>query len=181
MRTIETTLYQFDELDDTAKEKAREWFRDSERADDTDQWNWQEASKSRKAFLDEFNAEYYQRYCGSGCVRIDQDAHWHGSIGDLSYVRLWKYLNTNHAECISKIGHCQFTGVCWDEFLLDGIAAFIRKPYRIDFESLLYSCCEDLRIAVEKEFEYQNSDEAIDDSIRVNEYEFTSQGEIANV
>jgi hypothetical protein len=178
MRTIETTLYQFDELDESAKDRARENFRESGYLDDIDQWNWNEAAESRKAFLDEFNAEFRHGRCGSECVRIDQDAHWHGKIGDLSYVRLWKYLSANHAECISKIGNCQFTGVCWDECLLDGIAEFMRKPYRTDFESLLYSCCEDLRIAVEREREYQCSDAAIDDSIRANEYEFTNQGEI---
>lgn len=75
--------------------------------------------------------------------------------------------------------NCQFTGVCWDECLLDGIAEFMRKPYKTDFESLLYSCCEDLRIAVENEIDYQNSDEQIAESIIANEYEFNDQGEIA--
>lgn len=179
MRTIETALYQFDELSDTAKKRARENFRRSGYLDDTDQWNWQDASASRKAFLDEFNAEFRQGLCGSECVRIDQDAHWHGSVGDLSYVRLWKYLNANHSDCISKIGDCQFTGITWDECLLDGIAEFMRKPYKTDFESLLYSCCEDLRIAVGRENDYQNSDEAIDESIRANDYEFSKDGSIA--
>lgn len=178
MRTIETTLYQFDELDESAKDRARENFRSSGRLDDIDQWNWQDASASRKAFLDEFNAEFRQGRYGSECVRIPVDS-WSNPMGDLEYVRLWKYLNANHAGCISKIGHCQFTGVCWDEDLLDGIAEFMHKPYRTDFESLLYSCCEDLRIAVEREIEYQNSDEAIDESIRANEYEFNQDGSIA--
>ena len=179
MRTIETTLYQFDELSDSAKNRARENFRRSGYLDDTAQWNGQEASASRETFLDEFNAEFRQGLCGSECVRIDEDAHRHGGIGDLEYVRLWKYLNANHADCISKIGHCQFTGITWDESLLDGIAEFMRKPYRIDFESLLYSCCEDLRIAVERENDCQNSDESIDESILANEYEFTENGDIA--
>jgi len=178
MRTIETILYTFDELDDTAKENARANFRNSGYLDDTDQWNWKEASESREAFLDEFRAEFRQGSCGSECVRIPIHS-WSNPIGDLEYVRLWKYLNANHAECISKIGHCQFTGVTWDECLLDGIAEFMKKPYRTDFESLLYSCCEDLRIAVERDIEYQNSDEAIDESIRANKYEFTKNGDLA--
>ena len=32
MKTIETTVYTFDELDDHAKEKAREWYRDGAQA-----------------------------------------------------------------------------------------------------------------------------------------------------
>lgn len=173
MRTIETTLYTLGELDDTAKDRARENFRQSGYLDDTDQWNWQEASESRKAFLDEFNAEFVTSRYNSGRVHMSPKA-----VGDMEYVRLWKYLSANHAECISKIGDCQFTGVTWDESLLDGIAEFMRKPYRTDFESLLYSCCEDLRIAVEREQEHQCSDAAIDESIRANGYEFTNQGEI---
>lgn len=180
MRTIETTLYRFDELSDSAKDRARENFRRSGYLDDIDQWNWQEASASRKAFLDEFRADLRSGHYQSESVHVSPKYDQvDGAIGEISYVRLWKYLQANHADCISKIGHCQFTGVCWDENLLDGIAEFMRKPYRTDFESLLYSCCEDLRNAVENESEYQYSDEAIDESIRANEYEFTNQGEIA--
>ena len=179
MRTIETTVYTFAELSEDAKEQARDNFRQSSYLDDICRWNWQEASQSRDLFLREFSAELRYGSCQSESVRVSPH-YWQadGALGDLSYVRLWKYINANHADCISKIGHCQFTGVCWDEVLLDGIAEFMRKPYKIDFKSLLYLCCEDLRIAVEAECEYQNSDEAIDESIECNGYEFTQDGEI---
>lgn len=176
MRTIETTVYTFAELSDEAKERAREWYRSCL---DQDPYLYQEAMESRKLFLDEFNAEFQcENWYRKDRVHFDNGCHWYNSIGELSYVRLWKYLNANHSDCISKIGHCQFTGVCWDEVLLDGIAEFMRKPYKTDFESLLYSCCEDLRIAVEAEYEYQNSDEQIDESIECNGYEFNDQGEL---
>lgn len=180
MRTIETTLYTYPELTPEAQERARDNFRRSGYLDDIDQWNWQEASKSRELFLREFSAEL--RHGAYGSDRVYVSAHYwqsSGDIGDLSYVRLWKYLHANHADCISKIGRCQFTGVTWDECLLDGIAEFMRRPYKTDFESLLESCCEDLRIAVESEIEYQNSDEQIAESILANEHEFTDQGDIA--
>lgn len=178
MRTISTTLYHYNELSPEAQERARDNFR----------WNcmdphfgdlWYESNESRKLFLDEFNAEFMRGSYGSENVHINRAYNWYGNeISELSYVRLWKYLHANHADCISKIGHCQFTGICWDETLLDGIAEFMRKPYSTDFESLLYSCCEDLRIAVENEIDYQNSDEQIIESIIANGYEFTCQGEI---
>ena len=174
MRTIETTLYTFAELDDDAKDRAREWYRS---CSDDDQWIWQDAEKSRAAFLREFNAEFIRGNQHS--IRVDGGYANEDDISELSFVRLWKYLNANHADCISKIGHCQFTGVTWDESLLDGIAEFMLRPYRADFESLLYSCCEDLRIAVENEIDYQNSDEAVDEAITCNQYEFTDQGELA--
>lgn len=175
MRTIETTLYKFSELDEDAKDRAREWYRSC--ADD-DQWIWQEAVDSRRLFLREFNAELRHGRYNSESVHIPIDS-WSNPIGKLSFVRLWKYLNANHADCISKIGDCQFTGVCYDESLLDGIAEFMLRPYRTDFESLLYSCCEDLRIAAEQEIEYRNSNEAVDESITCNQYEFTEEGDRA--
>lgn len=175
MRTIETALYHYNELTPESQERARDNFR----------WNcmdphfgdlWYESNESRKLFLAEFNAEFRSRNQYS--IRVNGGYAMESDISELSYVRLWKYLNANHSDCISKIGNCQFTGVCWDECLLDGIAEFMRKPYSTDFESLLYSCCEDLRTAVENEIDYQNSDEAIAESIIANEYEFTYQGEI---
>lgn len=180
MRTIETTLYHYNELTPEAQERARDNFRRSGYLGYIDQWNWQEASKSRELFLREFSAEL--RHGAYGSDRVYVSAHYwqsSGDIGELSYVRLWKYINTNHADCISKIGNCQFTGVCWDENLLDGIAEFMNKPYKTDFESLLNGCVESLRIAVEREIEYQNSDECIAESLEANEYEFTEEGSIA--
>lgn len=173
MRTIETTLYHYNELTPEAQERAREWYRECQ---DQDGYLWRESRESLDQFLSEFNAEFRNRNQYS--IRVNGGYARESDISDLSYVRLWKYLNANHADCISKIGHCQFTGMCWDEVLLDGIAEFMRKPYETDFEGLLYSCCEDLRIAVENEIDYQNSDEAIEESILANEYEFNDQGEI---
>lgn len=177
MRTIQTTLYHYNELSPDAQERARNWFRN---CNDQDCYLWRESRESRDLFLREFSAELRRGAYGS--ERVYVSAHYwqsSGDIGELSYVRLWKYIQANHADCISKIGDCQFSGVCWDECLLDGIAEFMRKPYKTDFESLLYSCCEDLRIAVEAEIDYQNSDDAIAESIIANEFEFTYQGEIA--
>lgn len=174
MRTIETTLYHYNELTPESQERARDWFRN---CDDQDGYLWRETRESRDQFLSEFNAEFRNRNQYS--IRVNGGYAMESDISELSYVRLWKYIQANHSDCISKIGNCQFTGVTWDETLLDGIAEFMRKPYKTDFESLLYSCCEDLRIAVENEIDYQNSDEAIAESIIANEYEFTYQGGIA--
>jgi hypothetical protein len=184
MRTITQNVYTFSELDDDAKDRARSWCRD-QCMDYTFGDLWYEATQSRDLFLREFNAEFNHGRYNSESVVIPDSYNDYGyrihnnRIGELSYIRLYKYLVNNHSDCISKIGDCQFTGMCYDEYLLDDIAEFIRKPYRTDFESLLYSCCENLRIAVEAEIEYQNSDEAIDEAITCNEYEFTLEGDRA--
>lgn len=89
MRTIETTLYQYNELTPEAQERARDNFRRSGYLDDIDQWNWQEASKSRELFLREFNAEFQrENWYRKDRVHFDNGCNWYNSIGELSYVRL---------------------------------------------------------------------------------------------
>ena len=46
---------------------------------------------------------------------------------------------------------------------------------KLDQEFLL-SLCEDYRIMFNKEIEYQESNEYVDENIRINEYEFTKEG-----
>jgi len=54
-----------------------------------------------------------------------------------------------------------------DRNTIDTVAYWIEQ-----FANWIYS-------RIESEYEYQNSDEAIAESIITNEYEFTNQGEIA--
>lgn len=71
---------------------------------------------------------------------------------------------------------CPFTGVCYDESLLDPFKAFITLPDARTFEDLLQEAMESLRIDLESEDEYRNSDEAIEEDIEANDYEFTEDG-----
>jgi hypothetical protein len=72
---------------------------------------------------------------------------------------------------------CPFTGVCYDEDLLDPFKEFIKNPDGRTFEDLLQEAMESLRISLEREDEYQNSDEAIKE--RLSEEEFTEDGNLA--
>ena len=45
-------------------------------------------------------------------------------------------------------------------------------------KEFLRSLCEDYRIILQKEYEYLTSEEAIIETIEVNEYEFTEEGEL---
>ena len=45
-------------------------------------------------------------------------------------------------------------------------------------EEFLKSLCEDYRRMLRDEYEYQTSDEAIAETLRINEYDFTEDGEI---
>jgi len=75
---------------------------------------------------------------------------------------------------------CILTGVCYDNNLLNPIYEYLNKPNdRVTFETLLNDCIYSLCHAVTSEIEYENSDEAIKETIRINDYDFTEDGEIA--
>lgn len=90
------------------------------------------------------------------------------------YWNIYEGLNKDHC--------CEFTGVCWDESLLQPMYEFIEWKLRpdynkdMDFETLVNDCFESLRKSLENEDEYRNSDEAIIEAIRNNDYEFLEDG-----
>ena len=96
-------------------------------------------------------------------------------ISELSGVRLWKYLQKNYPVDLS--GNCPFTGIVWDETLLDGIREFMKKPDSRDFSDLLSDCSDKLLSAIHSEGEYIYSDEGLKDLLEANQYEFTESGE----
>lgn len=177
MRTIELSIdvFQFAELDEDGKESAREWWRNLESSYGFYDL-WYEAIESRKAFLAYFDAELHTGHYQSERVQAGGLGSYMLEIGELHGPRLWKYIVNNYTVDLS--GNCPFTGVCWDEVLLDGIRKFLKSPDNTELNELLYSCCETLRIAVESEIEYRLSDEAVEESIECNEYEFRADGSI---
>jgi hypothetical protein len=74
---------------------------------------------------------------------------------------------------------CPFTGVCYDEDLLQPFKEFIKNPDGRTFEDLLTEAVESLRKSLENEDEYRNSDEAITEDIEANGHEFLEDGELA--
>jgi hypothetical protein len=74
---------------------------------------------------------------------------------------------------------CPFTGVCYDEDLLQPFKDFIKNPDKRTFEDLLTEAVNSLRKSLENEDEYRNSDEAITEDIEANGHEFLEDGELA--
>jgi hypothetical protein len=112
-------------------------------------------------------------------------------ISELSYNRLRTYLVNNYSTCKGKntklheyvyrdqyIGNCPFTGVCYDETLLDEIRNFIKKPDDRDFNALINDCFYALLHALHADGEYIYSDEGITELCQANEYEFNADGSI---
>ena len=180
---MQKTVYQFDELTDAAKEKAREWFRNAS-ADDN--W-WSESvidDAKRIGALVGFEVDevYWQ---GDG-------ACWTGSV---TY-------STGCATAVAREcpqdAEIQRIARAWADLqrrnfyqIRGGVSANYRymrtsvDAYRADYASvvdedyinqIVSDFADWIYRSLEKEYDYQMSDECVDESIRANEYEFDEDG-----
>lgn len=155
METIELTLYRFDELGDKAKERARNWYRDGLEYP----W-WGDVRKSLEDFSGYFGARIVDYSLGGGSGRdyIFTDAKNHNFRG----LKL-----------------SQFSRFCHDGWWLDAIlweefyAQFKRTgDAKYAFEQALNEAI----CAIQRDIDYQFSDECIDEMLMVNDYQFTEDG-----
>lgn len=191
-RVMTTEVFYFDQLSDSAKEKARDWWRQLEAQDPS--WH-----KENKESLDEFckwfpiNARSWEYDQVSGSIiwsmRGGEESH------DLTGVRLVAYIQNHYARILytpkvyekggkqrrSRIlmeqSACPFTGYCMDESLLDPIREFLRKPdMTINWKQLLGSCLEAWVTDCSEDAAYSMGDENVGQNIISNEYEFDEGG-----
>ena len=81
---------------------------------------------------------------------------------------------------------CTLTGDCYDDSILRPIYDIInnysdRKHSHITFDAIMKDCIQTLRLDLEREDEYINSDEGIKELIENNEYTFTEEGTLETV
>ena len=191
MRVIEKTVFLFDELTDAAQEKAREWFRTAS-AHDT--W-WSESvidDAKRIGTLIGFDADeiYWRGFWSQG-----DGACWTGSV---SYA----------AGCAAAVARecpqdaeIQRIARAWQDLqrrnfyqIRGGVSANDRymrtsvDAYRADDRDvtdegdagqIVSDFADWVYRSLEKEYDYQMSDECVDEAIRANEYEFDEDGEPA--
>ncbi len=100
-------------------------------------------------------------------------------------IRLWKYIENNFSTYRCKhtgktertlAGDCPFTGMVYDESLLDPMREFMAKPDDRDWQTLIDDCIHSLTKALHCDGEYDNSDEGLRESCEANEYEFDASG-----
>lgn len=184
-RVIETTVYSFDELSDSAKESARDNFRN-----DGDLWGWQsEWWNSAEAF----SKIAPIRITSADIDRAQVDIEWTGpdyalrydhsdEIAELSGLRAWKWLQNNNWfkwAANEKQGACTLTGYCGDCSFADTFAQYEKNPLSVpDLKQVFYESAQSWVFDARKDCEYAYSDEAIDQMIECNEYEFTESGEL---
>ena len=156
--TITRELYQFEELEDDAKESARNWYREG--MFDFEWWQdiYYDATQIGLEItsFDDYKAE--GKLIKTGAVVCSDIMKNHGK-GFITYklAKMYLPLFEKWAEDENE-GEYQ-TEQTEDEFL----------------SSLL----EDYRITLNKEYEHMCSDEYIDENIIMNDHEFTKDGKHA--
>lgn len=155
MRTIEQTIYTFEELNDEAKENAREWWRSNGELF----WN-DEAKDSIQTFCDHFGAHLKSWNIGP-FAPIDYNCEYFNSHFRGMKLKDFKRDNMPTGYCLD----CSLWMTFYDEFKRTGSA-------KAAFDAALYQGFKDWRSDMESQFE----NDYIDDHLIANGYEFTESG-----
>ena len=160
MEVIEIEVYTFEELESEAKEKARAWYRDGL------EYPWfSESIDSIRAFCKHFGVNLMDWEIGGGSGRdfIKTDA----TNSNFRGVRL-----ADIDREAMPTGYCLDSDLWYefhDQFKRTGDA-----KYSFD-QALEAAIC-----AINRDIDYQFSDEAVDESLIANEYRFTNEGKFFN-
>ena len=160
MRTITTTLYHFDELPtEKAKENARSWWRDSS---DNDYTFTTEAVASVDAFVEYFGVRLCDYRFRSN---IDETGVVLSGVDADSFVGIDTYITDRNYIPTGYYLDCELWQTFYDEVREHGdpLLAFNR--------AILAA-----RKAITEDVAYHESDEYIDETLTINEYEFTENG-----
>jgi len=154
MEVVELQIFQFNELDEKAKDKAREWYRQ-----DIEYPWFDEAKDSLKAFCDHFRVTVKDWSLGDnqGYVKTDaEQSHFRGiKLSD----------QDRDAMPTGFTFDCDLFMNFYDEFKRTGDA-------KGAFDTAIFKFV----IAVRNDVESYYSDESADETIMANEWTFTEQG-----
>lgn len=201
MRTIEIQLYKFEELSEEAQQNAvSKWRNDTEISFSLD-----EIQQSLTRFAEEFNVNIRDYSLGYNSNIDARLGHIDEGILEVKGTRLLAYLHNNYSHVLyERKGYgnyekrpngkydykrrsrikiintcCPFTGVCFDEDILEPIRKFIAKPNKYTtLENILRECVSSCEQSADRVVEYENSFEYIKDTIQANEYDFTAEGDM---
>lgn len=160
MKTIETTVYEFDELSDKAKETARDWWRDGRLYD-----NWWEHIYEDAATI------------GLTITEFDLD-RYRAAKGKFnnSLAHVFDLITLHHGTDTETYKTAETYKALYDAIPVDEDGEKDSDHVEEVEEDFLQSLLEDYSIRLDKEYEYLMSDDYIDETIRINEYTFTIDG-----
>ena len=155
MRIVEEKIYLFHELDESAKETAREWYRDG-----MEYFWWDDGLDSIKKFCKHFNVGIKNYEVGAFCNS------WMTTTAEGQHFRGLK-LKDHDPDKMQQGYYLDFD--LWREFY--EVWKDSGDPLKA-FNNAIDSAIDSIR----KYWEYQYSDESVDENITINEYEFTEDG-----
>lgn len=166
MKTKTINIYSFDELSDDAKETARNWYRDG--ALDYDWWEFVYEDAERVGL----------KITG---FDLDRRRHAEGKFTDAPEDVAGSILKEHGDTCETYKTAAQFIAdrASLIADLEDGTEVEDTEAYEDLKEEFLKSLLEDYSIILQNEYEYQLSDECVDETIRANDYEFLESGKRA--
>jgi hypothetical protein len=203
-RTVEIELYQFDELSDDAKDVARNWYRSYIETDEiSDHDDWQAVAEILGI---QFSTQAVKLYGGG--TRHDPVIYWElnpasaAFRGRYSYAkgapkRIRAYAPEDTAlhgiadalQLAQRKAFYRLTADCTTDGrggTSQGVQVFRLSSYDypeyIDhdgIEEALRDFAHWIARQVDAQWDYLNSSENVDECIRINEYEFTDDGERA--
>ena len=156
MRTIQTSVFTYDELSEEAKARARDWFREASAGD----WAWSDESRqSIETFCDRFGLDLktWEVDAWSYDFTVKIENHHVRGLKLRDFDR--EHMPTGY--CLD----CALWATFFDEFKRTGDA-----KHAID--AALHAGFKEWR----DDLQFQQSDEGVEETIEANEYEFTEEG-----
>lgn len=158
MKIIHTIVYPLSQLSDSAKEKAREWYRSGI------DYEWYESTYDDAERIGlKIIAFEIERYC---------EGNFTGSPKTTANL----IISEHGAECETAKTAKLYLKALEEIYSLEKSEDEQENCLETATEEFLTSLLEDYRIMLGKEWEYLNSDEQVDESILANEYTFTADG-----
>lgn len=162
------TLYTYDELDETAKAYARDWYLSG------DFYGWHEENRqSLEAFMDKIGAKAKDWEYGGYQPSITVVCDW--SDADIKGKQLRQFLWTTFSTK-DLDGNCPFTGYCMDETLLDVVREELANTSGMTLEELAQEAGERWARACQNDFEAAAEEEQVAEAMEANGYTFTEDG-----
>ncbi|MEG6569118.1 hypothetical protein [Thermoanaerobacterium thermosaccharolyticum] len=197
MRTVTVNIYKIDELSRKAQRRAYEhWLEKAEYPWHDD--NVKTLREFEKIFPIKIKGFEYSYEYGEGRNYIHFTFTEDENIENLSGIRLLKYIYNNYFDYISSkeifygkskirkskiiyVPDYSLTGYCMDEAILGPIYKFLKKPEDITFYTLIRRCLNSWLDACRDDYENYFSFRNFLDIASINEYEYTENGDEANV
>jgi len=176
MRTIETNVYNYDELSEEAKQTALEKWGEMQSEFG---YNWgDEAIETLKkgidflgGYLSNYSIDFAEPYRNSVTFTCN-DMEDHEEL----YL-LIESMGTYNKETLKGHGDCKLTGFSMDENFFDGVRiAYFQGE--TDKRELILAGMSQWENACREDYEYQFSEETLIELAECNDYEYTEEGEL---